>query len=45
MGLAALITILFLCRTALEDRMLRRELPGYEEYTTVTRYRLMPGIW
>jgi protein-S-isoprenylcysteine O-methyltransferase Ste14 len=45
MGLAALITILFLWRTALEDQTLRRELPGYEEYTTVTRYRLMPGIW
>jgi protein-S-isoprenylcysteine O-methyltransferase Ste14 len=45
MGLAALITILFLWRTALEDRTLRRELPGYEEYTTLTRYRLMPGIW
>jgi protein-S-isoprenylcysteine O-methyltransferase Ste14 len=44
-GLAALITILFLWRTALEDRTLRRELPGYEEYTAVTRYRLMPGIW
>jgi protein-S-isoprenylcysteine O-methyltransferase Ste14 len=45
MGLAALITIMFLWRTALEDRTLRRELPGYEEYTTITRYRLMPGIW
>jgi protein-S-isoprenylcysteine O-methyltransferase Ste14 len=45
MGLAALITILFLWRTALEDRTLRRELPGYKEYATVTRYRLMPGIW
>src|SRR5580704_9599589 len=45
MGLAALITILFLWRTALEDQTLRQELPGYEEYTTVTRYRLMPGIW
>jgi len=44
-GLAALITILFLWRTALEDQTLRRELPGYEEYATVTRYRLMPGIW
>jgi protein-S-isoprenylcysteine O-methyltransferase Ste14 len=44
-ALAALITILFLWRTALEDRTLRQELPGYEEYTTVTRYRLMPGIW
>jgi protein-S-isoprenylcysteine O-methyltransferase Ste14 len=45
MGLAALITILFFWRTALEDQTLRRELPGYEEYATVTRYRLMPGIW
>jgi protein-S-isoprenylcysteine O-methyltransferase Ste14 len=45
MGLAALITILFLWRTAMEDQTLRQELPGYEEYTTVTRYRLMPGIW
>jgi protein-S-isoprenylcysteine O-methyltransferase Ste14 len=45
MALAALITILFLWRTALEDQTLRQELPGYEEYTTVTRYRLMPGIW
>jgi protein-S-isoprenylcysteine O-methyltransferase Ste14 len=45
MALAGLITILFLWRTALEDQTLRRELPGYEEYTTVTRYRLMPGIW
>ena len=45
LGLAALIAILFLWRTALEDRILRRELPGYEEYTTVTRYRIVPGIW
>ena len=44
-ALAGLITILFLWRTALEDQTLRRELPGYEEYTTVTRYRVMPGIW
>jgi protein-S-isoprenylcysteine O-methyltransferase Ste14 len=45
LALAALITILFLWRTALEDQTLRQELPGYEEYATVTRYRLMPGIW
>lgn len=44
-ALAALITILFLWRTVLEDQTLRRELPGYEEYATVTRYRLMPGLW
>lgn len=45
LALAALITILFLWRTALEDRTLRRELSGYEEYTRITRYRLLPGIW
>jgi protein-S-isoprenylcysteine O-methyltransferase Ste14 len=32
-------------RTALEDRTLRRELPGYEEYSRRTRYRLVPGLW
>ena len=32
-------------RTALEDRTLREELPGYEEYTHQTKYRLVPGIW
>lgn len=45
LALAALFTILFLWRTALEDQTLRHELSGYEEYTQVTRYRLMPGIW
>lgn len=44
-GVAAAITVLVLWRTALEDRTLRRELPGYEDYTSMTRYRLMPGIW
>ena len=39
------IGILFTLRTALEDRMLRRELSGYEEYAARTRYRLFPGIW
>ncbi len=36
---------LFVVRTALEDRTLRNELPGYEEYAMTTRYRLLPGIW
>lgn len=45
MAMDALITILVLWRTAMEDQTLRRELPGYEDYTAVTRYRLMPGIW
>jgi len=41
-GGAALTLI---ARTALEDRMLRRELSGYEEYTRKVRFRLLPGIW
>ena len=32
-------------RTALEDRTLREELPGYAEYARQTRYRLVPGVW
>jgi len=35
----------FIVRTVLEDGALRRELPGYEEYCTRTRYRLVPGVW
>jgi len=40
-----LITLLFAARTALEDRTLLDELPGYKEYAAHTRYRLIPGIW
>jgi protein-S-isoprenylcysteine O-methyltransferase Ste14 len=40
-----LICALFVLRTALEDRMLLGELPGYADYARVTRYRLLPGIW
>src|SRR5262249_11278643 len=28
-----------------EERMLRRELSGYEEYASRVRFRLIPGIW
>ncbi|HEY1743548.1 MAG TPA: isoprenylcysteine carboxylmethyltransferase family protein [Granulicella sp.] len=45
LAVAALIAILLMGRTAMEEKTLRQELLGYEEYTTVTRYRLMPGIW
>ncbi len=36
---------LTLVRTAYEDRMLRVELPGYEDYAQHTRWRLIPGVW
>lgn len=32
-------------RTALEDRTLREELPGYAEYAAGVRFKLIPGIW
>lgn len=37
--------VLFLRRTALEDRMLRAELDGYARYAERVRYRLLPGVW
>lgn len=36
---------LLVLRTALEDRTLQAELPGYLEYTRQVRNRLLPGIW
>ena len=41
----AVLAMTLLVRTVLEDRTLQRELPGYEEYTKRTRYRLIPEIW
>jgi protein-S-isoprenylcysteine O-methyltransferase Ste14 len=32
-------------RAVLEERLLRRELQGYADYTTRVRYRLIPGVW
>jgi len=32
-------------RTALEDRLLRRGLPGYAGYAARVRFRLVPGLW
>lgn len=42
---AAAMDVLLVLRTALEDRSLHRELPGYPEYAQKTRYRLLPGLW
>jgi protein-S-isoprenylcysteine O-methyltransferase Ste14 len=42
---ASLIAMLMVIRTALEDRTLLAELPGYTEYAQRVRYRLLPGVW
>ena len=39
------IAALFVVRTALEDRTLLNELPGYTEFAKHTRYRLLRGVW
>jgi len=41
----AVIDILFIIRTAKEDKTLQKELAGYQEYTEQVRYRLIPEIW
>lgn len=40
-----LLLVVMVVRTALEDKTLQEELPGYREFTRKTRYRLLPGIW
>jgi protein-S-isoprenylcysteine O-methyltransferase Ste14 len=42
---AVLACLLLVVRTIWEDRTLRDELTGYEEYTQRVRYRLIPGVW
>lgn len=40
-----LYLLLIVTRTTLEDRTLLTELPGYSEYATRTKYRILPGLW
>ena len=42
---AAVALIITVIRTALEDKTLQEELPGYREYTQRVRYRLIPWIY
>ena len=42
---ATLISLLFIVRTALEDKTLHKELEGYSNYAMKTKYRLFPFVW
>jgi protein-S-isoprenylcysteine O-methyltransferase Ste14 len=42
---AGLMALALVARTAREDGTLKRELPGYQDYSTQVRYRLIPGVW
>jgi protein-S-isoprenylcysteine O-methyltransferase Ste14 len=37
--------VLLIVRTVLEDRTLQAELPGYADYASKVRHRLVPGVW
>jgi protein-S-isoprenylcysteine O-methyltransferase Ste14 len=41
----ALVVVAVIIRTALEDAVLRQELPGYQEYAAKVKSRLVPGLW
>ncbi len=41
----AITDVIIVMRTVLEDSMLIAGLDGYSEYTTQTKYRLIPFIW
>jgi len=42
---SALIIPILAWRLLNEEKVLRRDLPGYAEYCERTRYRLVPGVW
>ncbi len=45
LALGGLNALLFVLRTALEDRTLRQELAGYQDFARQVRYRLIPAVW
>ena len=42
---ALLVVVVLLIRTILEDAFLHRELSGYTDFASRTRYKWIPGIW
>ena len=42
---ASILIVVISTRIVGEERMLRRELAGYDDYAKEVRYRLVPGLW
>ncbi len=42
---AVLSFVLIVIRTFLEDKTLQSELPGYKDYASKVKYRLIPKVW
>jgi protein-S-isoprenylcysteine O-methyltransferase Ste14 len=45
LGMVPVILALFAVRIGIEERTLCEGLPGYSDYATRVRYRLLPGVW
>jgi protein-S-isoprenylcysteine O-methyltransferase Ste14 len=45
LALAPAWLILLMLRIPLEERVLRENLAGYDDYARRVRYRLLPGVW
>jgi protein-S-isoprenylcysteine O-methyltransferase Ste14 len=43
--MAPVFAVLFAVRAGIEERALLAGLPGYADYVTQVRYRLVPGLW
>ena len=39
------VVVLVIVRINVEERLLKRTFPTFEEFETATRHRLLPGIW
>ncbi len=39
------LVLLVVLRIGVEEKLLARELEGYEAYRDKVRYRLVPGVW
>jgi protein-S-isoprenylcysteine O-methyltransferase Ste14 len=42
---ALMVVTGYLVRTLLEDRTLKEELSGYNEFCTLVPDRIIPGVW
>lgn len=45
LSMSIIVSIIFVIRTALEDKTLNEELTGYKEYSKNVKYRLIPFVW
>ena len=45
LGVGVALSVLLAVRSVDEEKLLTKELPGYDEYRRRVRYRLLPPVW